>query len=382
MPTDPYLRLSDLSRVVHREIVILVVLAAAASGLFIVTRAAASGNREQQLVDAAAWYERGQGYLATHDTRQAVAALRRAVARRPDEWTYARTLAEALVQDGRTDSARQLLSLWRTRQPDDADVNMRLARLEAAAGDVASATDYYEDALHGRWPADAASARVDLRRELIQLLLATGNTGAALSHILTLAANLPDDVAAQSQVADLFLEARDPARALEHYQRALRLAPTDPAARAGAAAAAFGLSDYTRALAYARNLTDERSRRIAAVSSAVAASDPLIPRLSGAERERRLGAAIDVAADQLDACRKRSRARTPLAERSAAAVADALADFDRTLTPRRVRESPEVLDRGLELVASALSVVAAQCAPLDVKAEALQRVARRHGSAE
>ena len=92
-------------------------------------------------------------------------------------------------------------------------------------------------------------------------------------------------------------------RALERYQRTLRLAPGERAARAGAGAAAFALHDYPRALGYVRGLPDTASQRIATVAQHVAALDPRSPRLPAAARTRRLAATIDTAARLLESCR-------------------------------------------------------------------------------
>ncbi len=133
-----------------------------------------------------------------------------------------------------------------------------------------------------------------------------------------------------------------------------------------------------RALGYVRGLEDAPSRRIAGITSAIGAFDPLRPRLSSAERERRLEAAADEAIGQLRACRARAEAPTPLVDRTGAALVEILATFRRGLSPARLREAPEVLDRGLDLVAQAFEVVAAQCPPLDERGEALRRIARQH----
>ncbi len=379
MSITPGRPLSQLSRIVHREVVLLLVLSAFAFGLFLFTQAAAAANRAQQELDARAWFDRGRVALANGATANAVVALRRAAAGSADDWSIARTLASALVADGRPDASRQLLLRWRALHPDDAEVHAHLARVEARSGNVNEAVAYYESALHGRWP-DGATERVALRREVIQLLLGAGRSAAALSHVLTMAANLPDTPGAQLEVAGLFMAAGDPARALEHYQRTLRLAPGERAARAGAGAAAFALHDYPRALGYVRGLPDTASQRIAAVAEHVVALDPRSPRLPAAVRTRRLAATIDTAARLFERCRASAPAPTPLAGRSDTALAAALTAFATGLTPVSLRETPEVIDRGFDLAARAVDLVAARCPPLDSRGEAVQRLARLHAS--
>lgn len=166
-------RLSDLARLVHREVVLLAALAGIAAGGFLFTQWVAASNRARQSSDASRWFERGRARLDEGRTSQAVTALDRASARQPDDWDYARTLADALVADDQTDAARQLLLRWRLRRPDEAAVNTRLASLEARHGDVRAAVDY-ASALHGRWRESAESSRLALRRELIAFELQHG----------------------------------------------------------------------------------------------------------------------------------------------------------------------------------------------------------------
>ncbi len=361
MTDPPSRRLSDLSRVIHREVVLLVLLTAVAAGVFLFTHWAAASNRTRQSADALSWFERGRARLTDGRTGEAVRALERAVARRPDDWAYATMLVEALVADGQVGPARQVLLRWRLRRPEDAEVDIQLARLEAADGHVTAATEYYESALHGRWPETGSESRLDLRRELIRYQLRHGQTGPALAQALVLAANVPDAPDAHIETGRLFLATGDAARALDHFVRALRLDPGNVAARVGATEAAFAQGDYAGALAHARGLTDQPSRARASIAAAVIAADPLEPRLSFGERERRLGRVIDDALLRFTACRQRSPEPTPLARRTADGLANALAAFRADLSPQRLRESSDVIERGLRLAEQALASVRQRC---------------------
>jgi tetratricopeptide (TPR) repeat protein len=389
-------RFFELPRIVHRELVLLLVLSAVAGGAYVFTQAAATATDARTLADAAAWYERGQTRLAEGRSAEAITALRRAVARDPERWDYARRLAEALAADGQTAPARQALLQWRLRRPDDVDVNLQLARLEARVGDATAGIGYYESALYGHWDVGAQAARQALRREVIAYLLSRDETSAALAHVQALAANQPDRPAAHRESAALFLAAGDATRALEYYQRALRLAPDDAEARAGAGGAAFALGDYARVLTLLRGATDEASVDRYRVAAAVIANDPLQPRLSFAERERRLRRALAYALARLDSCggdAGHEAAATPAAPTGEpASVApppgalDSLAATIRAwrdaLTPAALRESADALEQGLTLVHRALTTEAPGCPPLDARGEALVRAARRHGATD
>lgn len=209
-----------------------------------------------------------------------------------------------------------------------------------------------------------------------------GQSAAALARTLVLAANLPDEPAAHLEAGQLFLAAGDAARAQDHFSRALRLDAGNRQARAGIVASAFALGDYPRVLANADGVADASSREWVRIAGAVVANDPLAPRLSFSERERRLVAAVDYAAARLGACRQRSAPPTPLAERTASGLAEALAAYRLELSPQRLRESSDVIERGLRRVGEALAVTDQRCPPLDARGDALMRVAQRHGSVE
>jgi Flp pilus assembly protein TadD len=373
------LRLTDLPRLVHRELVLLVVLTVLAVGAYLGTQAAAAAARERVRSDAARWYERGRAQLESGEAAGAVEPLRRATARDPDEWDYGRTLAEALATAGQPALARQVLQQWRLRRPDDADVSTQLARLETRQGDADAAVAYYESALHGRWAPGALAGRQALRRELIGYLLSQQRTAPALSHVLALAANQPDEPGAHAETARLFLAAGDPRRALEHFDRALRLAPDDAVARAGAGESAFALGDYRRTIQLLRGVDDPSSRSRMQMAANVLAVDPLQPRLSFVERERRLRVAIDYALTRLAACAPAAAAASPALP--PVPMAAALTAYRDGLTPRALRETPDALEEGLGLVRRALQSEAAACGPLDDQGDALLRAARDHGVA-
>ncbi len=378
----PSSRFADLSRLIHREVVLLAVLSVMAAGAFLVTRWAAADNLERRELDAAEWFARGRAALSAGQSAPAVQAFERAASRRPDDWSFASALADALVADGQPASARRVLLQWRQRRQDAPEVNIQLARLEAGNGDAKAAVGYYENALHGQWSEPAAISRLDLRRELIHFQLRQGLVAPALAQTLILAANVPDDATAHIDVGELFLAAGDPGRALDRFARALRLEPTNARARADGVNAAYALGDYPRVLSYARGLSDSGTRERARVAALVIATDPLEPRLSFAERGRRVTALAEFAARQLDACRQRPPVPTPLAARTAQGLADALAGFAAGLSPSTLRESSDVLERGVRLAAQALDVVRQRCPPLDPRGEAIVRVARRHGVTE
>jgi len=297
-------RQQTLLRFVHRELVLLIVLIGATVVAFMLTRAAAGSNERIRREDAAALYDIGRQRRSSGQTADAVAAFRRATSKAPGNQTYALGLAGALQDDKQYDAARDVLGSLRDRAPDDATVNVELARLESRRQNLADAIRHYQSALNALWSPDAGAQRRGVREELIRLLLANGQRSRALSEILILTLDVPDDADAQSGIGELFLQAGDPRRALDHFALALAREPRHANAAAGAARAAFSLGDYTRARRYLASAPQDRAGlvELRTLTDLVLAYDPLAPRLSTSERRRRLAAGLEQAQARAGAC--------------------------------------------------------------------------------
>lgn len=373
--------LAHWTRLLRQEGVRLTALVAIAVAAFWGTRALAQSNAALRRSQAAQWFAVGQEALRAGRSTAAVEALRRSAARDPARTRYRLALAEALATSHLDDEARRELLALRDAQPEDAETNLQLARVEARRGSPDAARRFYEGAIAGLWRPEQAEARRATRIELVEFLLAGDARARALSELLVLDANLPDEPALQVRVGDLFLRAGDPRRALAHFGLVLRKEPASPAALAGAGTAAFALGDYRRALRFFDPLPVDAAvagqRELAAL---VLAMDPLAPRLSAAERRRRLTTAADTALEAVTDC----LAATPAGDgdldaprRDVEALVEALG-----ARPGR-REVPAAIDDGLELVAHAQQASAARCGtPPSARARALLLIARLRGFAE
>lgn len=368
------------SRFLHREVVRLVVLAVVAAAAFLATRAIAADDEQVRRNQATSWFAVAQEELRAGRVSDGLAALRRAAIKDPENVAYGLALAGALAQGGRDDEARRQLLKLRGDRPEDPDINLQLARLEARAGDAAAARRYYENAVAALWRPEQADRRRAVRVELIDMLLARDERARALSELLVLEANLPAEVAVRVQVGRRFLQAGDPSRALDHFGRALREQPEHRNALAGAGEAAFALGDYARARRYLDAVAGdaERLAGLRDVAGLVLAGDPLAPRLGAAERRRRMAAAIEQAALRLDACQNASpagsRAELESLQAEARLVAAAL---------NRRAGGRDIVEDGLDLVyrmeREAEERCATPAAPFD---RALLLIGRRHGFGE
>lgn len=368
-------------QLVQQELVLLVLLALVTFGLYVGTRKLAESNRRIQRNLAASWYRKGQERLQQGDAGAAVTAFRKATVNDRNNLLYIRSLATALESAGRDDEAGQLLLQVRERVPEDPEVNVELARIAAKRSNVGDAVRYYHNALYGLWTGDQVdSRRRNVRRELIKFLLQQQDRDQALAEILALASHLPDTVAADNELGQLFLKAGDAAHALDNFNLALRHNKQDLVALRGAGQAAFQLGDYVRARRYLGAVTtlDANDREMLNLATLVLESDPLEPRLSYEERNRRVIADLEHAGLGLQACLSRQHA--PADHDALTALQGRLHAQKQLLSPVRLRRKPELVFSTLDLIAETENGIAKACGPLQGRDKALWLVARGRGA--
>ena len=353
----------------QREVALLVVLSVAAGLLFATTRLLAGWARHQQALEAATWYDRGEAALHANQTDAGLDDLRHAVAADRTSVPYALALARGLATAGHDDEAWQILQRLRGDQPEFAEINYRLARLAVKRQDLADAIRYYHNAMYGTASADPQLSRHAIAIELASVLLAHGDRESALAELIALTADLAADSPDQLSVADLFLQAGDPTRALQHFQLAAKIEP-DPALT-GAGKAALALHDFPAAEQYWR----DASRHGADVAAElrlvrlVLATDPLAARITPADRAGRLGAGLAYAAQRLSGCRPAAGAAAPEAGTAACAAPNATGAVDDELARFRAAHTgvslsdQDVLAQGVALVARAVAEATRRCGP-------------------
>jgi|GEM_PF-6459360 len=366
------------ARLVRRETVLLVVLGGIAVVAFFGTRAAAEANRRLQRADAARWYAIAEDRLDRGDAAGAVEALRHATELDPANRTHRLGLASALRADGDPDSARAVLVRLRALAPDDARVNVQLARLQAGA-DPADALRFYHAALETLWEPEHEAERRRLRVEIIDFLLERGWTGRALSEVLALASDMPETPEAHQQAGDLFLRAGDPARALRQFRSALTASPQLTAAQVGAARAAFELSDYRLSRTYLRRVpaADESVANLRELVERILSIDPLTRGLSAPERTRRLLQVLDDVSERMQRCRPQLCGDAP-----ACAEFDALTSglelLRRDAGDIRRHESHDNVEADLAAMATLSARASAACGLPTVTARALTFVLQQY----
>lgn len=365
-------------RIVQRQTTRLAVLIGITIAAFGVTRWMAGVVRDLHRGDAAQWQVLGQERLAAGDTAGAITALRHAAAMDGEDRRAQLELASAYRAAGEYDAGRAVLRELRDRYPDDAEVSLRLATLEAQTGQIEEAIRHYQATLLALWGPEQLERRRQLRGQYIAFLLERDQAARALSETLLLAGEITDDVASHLHVGELFLRAGDPDRALVQFEAALELEPRHQAALARAGDAAFQAGSFRLAQRYlARAGDDARTRELRPLVETIVALDPLLPGLSTAERHRRVLTAAARLSGELEACRKE---RCDAGDPQCAALEGLVKELDATRgSLRRRRASDESVDAGLSTVTAISARVSATCGAGGTVTRALDLIAAHHG---
>jgi tetratricopeptide (TPR) repeat protein len=290
-------------------VILLVLTLAAVTGFAAVSHLVARYNANQQS-RGRKLYQRGLADAAANRYDDAIDVFRAALTCDPTNSLYQLSLARALRDSNdprRLDEAESyLIALWQ-RAPQDASVNLALARVAAHRGSIEDATRYYHNAMYGVWNSDPDANRSKARIELIQFLLKQGAPDKAKSELIALAIALPPDPAAHLQAAQLFAQAQDYSGEMAQYEEVLRLDPSNSAALAGAGQAAYHSGNYAIARGYLQaavnaNPQDAESRQLLATTELILRNDPFVGHISDADRNRRIAAAFAQAEKRLDDC--------------------------------------------------------------------------------
>jgi len=369
-------------QIIRREIVLLVFIAVAAVPTYMVTRRVADLNRQRNAHIAAYWYRQGERQLREGKPEEAIASLREATANDHDNRGFAFALAQALGATNRDDEARLALLRLRESAPESPQINLQLARLSARNHDLPEALRYYHHALYGLWTGERVDEqRRQVRLELIHLLLDHKERSRALAELMALSTDAPRTVNVQLELGQLYVEAGDTSNALQHFGQAAQLDTGNVAALSGAGETAFQIGDYKTAEGYLSRATalDKSATRAAQLletTRLIQASDPLAVHLSRSERIQRLRAALDQSARRLQCGGNVSigPVKGPLQ-----LEIDALLP---KITPQNLREDPELLAAGVELVFKIEETTSQTCGKPEGLDEALLLAGRQHGATE
>lgn len=367
-------------RALHRDILLIAALVACTVGLFFITRAVAAQEKKLDTRVAAIWYKEGQRQLSSGAVESAVESFRNATANDRENRTYMLALADALVASNHYAEAQQALFRLRESNPDDAEVNLRLARLAAKSGNVQEAVRYYHDALDGLFTGSKVDERRrQIRLELIRFLLDHHEQNRAASELLVLDADLPETSDWHTRAAKLYLEAGDAHHALNDFVQALRLDRHNSEALAGAGEAAIQLGDYDEARRYlesaaAEDPTSPRVLHLLSIVRRVSSDDPLASHLTVRERQQRLLRDFSHSLQRIDQCQSSGDPELEGLKAQAVTMRPKLSSSD-------LLDDPELVRSGLRLIFQ-IEVATSKCGEATAVDEALLLIGRRHGDVQ
>jgi len=297
-----------LTKIVPRSaIFVLLVLTLAAVAAFAAVSHLVTRFNANQQSRGRRLYAQGMADLSAGAADRAIEEFRGALTCDRANPQYQLSLGRALRDTGRLDEAESYLdSLWQ-RTPEDATINLALARVAARRGSLDDAIRYYRNAMYGVWSSDPEANRLNARLELVEFLMQKNARAQAQSELVALAAFLPPDPALHLRVADLLAQALDYPDALAEYERVLLLDRGNPAALAGAGQAAYRAGRYRTAQRYLQIAVNARPqvptlRYLQSSAKLILDTDPFVRRISDAERNRRIATAFATAGTRLSAC--------------------------------------------------------------------------------
>jgi tetratricopeptide (TPR) repeat protein len=268
----------------------LILLAMAA--LFVVDLFLAGQERAERRSEARHFYIEGIRAAHAGKRSQAVDRFQSALSAERSNPLYQRSVAEAMLAEGKVAEARAEAAARLQQEPTDAAASLVVARALVREGSWREAVSYYHRAIYGQWDQNAAGNRMTSRFELIELLAKLGAQRELLAELLPLQDEAPADLMTRRRIAHLFLDAGAPSRAIEIYRDLLRRHKGDAESYAGLGEAELARGNYRSAqddFAQAARLApaDSSISHRLALAQRVIGLDPTRRGLSGEERHRR-----------------------------------------------------------------------------------------------
>ena len=290
-------------------VILLILTVGAVAGFAAVGHLVTRYNLNQQ-ARGRKLYAQGLSAATAGNYDAAIEDFRAALTCDPTNSQYQLSLARALrdsnVPQRLEEAESYLVALWQ-RTPQDAAINLALARVAAHRGSIDDAIRYYHNAMYGVWNSNADSNRNRVRIELIEYLLSRNARAQADSELIALSTSLPRNAEDHLQAGHLFMQAQDYRGALAQFEDVLHLQPGNEEAMLGAGEAAYGFGNYTLAQHYLRSAInvdheDENARQRLATTDLILKANPFTGYISDAERNRRILADFAQAESRLTDC--------------------------------------------------------------------------------
>lgn len=372
MTTEP--KRLDLSPL-RRKPVTLALLTGLTVVFFLAVSTLARLHDAQRESLAERWAQRGVDSLNAGQYKPAVEDFRTALLYNRDNDAYQLSLAEALMGLKRDDEAHAyLVNLWE-REPDNGMVSLELARIAVSKNQTEQALRFYHNAIFGTWAGDADALRRKTRLELIAYLMRIGAHPQAEAELIDLAATVGDNAAEHEQLGEMFAKVGDDRRALAAFRASLSLKRHNPAALAGAGAAAFQLGQYVDAEHYlqealAANPGDAQAAQSLKMTEYVLHWDPFRRRLDQMQQNHIALAAFAAAGARLKSCKAPSAPEQQDEQQ--------WTKLKPQVTERNLERNPDLVNTVMQLVFEIEKETASTCGPPTDTDQALLLVASLH----
>ena len=279
----------------------------AMGALFAVDLFLAGLERAERRSEARHFYEEGMDLARRGRQAQALDRFQSAIAAERSNSVYHRALAAAMLDAGKVAEAKVIAAERLQHQPTDAAASLLVARALVREGERREAVSYYHRAIYGEWDRDPAGNRMRSRFELVDVLAGMGAQRELLAELLPLQDEAPTDLATQRRIANLFLDAGAPSRAVEIFRALLREHGRDANTYAGLGEAELARANYRSARAdftAAAQLApgDSAIARRLALAQRVIGLDPTQRGLGSEERYRRSVELLDLTLQAADSC--------------------------------------------------------------------------------
>jgi tetratricopeptide (TPR) repeat protein len=339
----------------------------AMGAVFAVDLFLAGQERGERRTEARHFYIEGVRLAQLGKRSQAVDRFQSALSAERSNPLYQRSVAEAMLAEGKVEEARAAAGARLQQEPTDAAASLLVARALVRDGKPREAVSYYHRAIYGQWDRDSAGNRMTSRFELVELLARLGAQRELLAELLPLQDEAPADLSTRRRIAHLFLDAGAPSRAVEIYRDLLRTHNGDAESYAGLGEAELALGNYRSAqddFAQAARLApaDNSISRRLALAQQVIDLDPTRRGLGSTERYRRSVELLTLTLQATDNC---------LGSAPAEANRGVLDSARAAVAPRRRPPSAQrnLVDANLDLAERLWDVRREQCPALDSEAE-------------
>jgi tetratricopeptide (TPR) repeat protein len=217
------------------------------------------------------------------------------------------SLALALLKAERTNEAEIYLKETIHSDPNNGPANLGLAQIAARQGNVQDAVDLYHKAIYGSWAENARDNRIQARMELVAALGKFGRKTQAQAELLSLLAEIPENVVFQKQIGRLLLDYGLVKESAEVFRGITQKTPQDADGYVGLGRAEFTLGDFRSAQqafrsALRRNPADVTSKKQLELVEQILALDPNLHGLNTSEKYARSRKLMEAALGSLDQC--------------------------------------------------------------------------------